>query len=328
MEEKLPFEKTKREILIKKESEISEKYGTCPKKRSIQQLLDYGVINLNKPEGPTSHQTSDYVKKILNSEKVGHSGSLDPHVTGVLPIALNKATRITQVLLKAGKEYIGVMHIHKKIPEEKIHNTTQEFIGKIKQLPPIKSAVKRRLREREIYYLKILEIKDKDVLFKIGSEAGFYVRKFCHDFGLKLNTKAHMSSLIRTKAGPFKDKDWHSLHDLKDAYEIYKKGNEKELKRIIVPLEFATSHLPKIWITDSTVDSICHGADLAIPGISKIESKIQKDDLIAILSLKNELVCLGKARISSEEIIQKQKGITAKTIKVFLPRSTYPSKKV
>ncbi len=836
--ETLPFESIKREVLIKKETGTSEEYGCIPEKRKIKQLIDYGIINLNKPPGPTSHQTSDYIKRILEIERAGHSGSLDPKVVGVLPIALNKATRITQVLLKAGKEYVGVMHLHKETPEEKINKTVQEFTGRIKQLPPIKSAVKRQLRERNIYYFKVLEMNEKDILFKVGCEAGTYIRKLClapqtevltsegvktikelyenkekilafsynkakidknkivdfqkipfsgnlieittssgipikvtpnhklltstingplmekaerikkgdflsrsiifpiitkkiyiaellddeylvhdkkikeecksslikkfhsirafqiktkldrgpflsnsksdikikhlkianifdkvksslscfktekgkiintnpelteellylvgliasdgnntrekntirhtrikfhntdlglintfysltklifpnikvtkklfkdkvwqvetsnslfatlcaslgvfspsyksdfskilklsnnlivsflkgyfdgdgtaffkikekinakgsysdirfisvdfintkrihqmllklgirsriakrnfdystfptksefiyetiltdpasklkfceiinsnhsrkkiilknireyfkkmennpfnylycpldkikylnkikhlssllggngprlkkgkipmtiyiynrlasskrsipkfsedfiiekvtsikkipfkgyvyditveknhnfliengivssncHDFGLKLGTKAHMSQLIRTKAGPFTDKTWHTLHEVKDAYEFYKEGNEKELRKIIFPFEAAVSHLPKIWVMDSTVNSLCNGADLAIPGISKLESGINEGNLTAILTLKNELICIGNAETDSKTIMEKEKGIAVKTSKVFMPTNVY-----
>src|SRR3990167_9151071 len=129
---KLPFEKTKRTILIKKEAEEQPEI-----QRSIEELLEYGIININKPSGPTSHQVSDYIQRILNIKKSGHSGTLDPKVTGCLPIALNKATRIVQILLKSGKEYIALMHIHKKIPQSQIHKSIEKLTGKIIQLPPI-----------------------------------------------------------------------------------------------------------------------------------------------------------------------------------------------
>jgi len=263
------------------------------------------------------------VQKILGINKAGHSGTLDPKVTGVLPIALGKATRIVQTLLKSGKEYICLMHLHKNINDELIYKTADEFVGKIKQLPPIRSAVKRELRTREIYYLNILEINDKEILFKIGSEAGFYIRKFCHDFGLKLKTNAHMVSLVRTKAGPFTDKTWHSLHDLKDSYEFYKNGNEKSIRNIILPIEKAVEHLSKIWVHDSAVSTLCHGADLSIPGISKYNN-FSEDETIAVMTLKNELICLGNSLIDYKEIKNNDKGKVVKVHKVFMERNLYP----
>ena len=317
----LPFEKAEKKLFIKKES--TSEQGINPESRSVEELINYGIINLNKPRGPSSHQVSAYVQQILGIDKAGHSGTLDPHVTGVLPIALGKATRIVQTLLKAGKEYVGIMHLHTDIPDEEIKNVAEQFTGKIEQLPPIRSAVKRRLRTREIYYLEILEIKGRDVLFKVGSEAGFYVRKFCHDFGLKLKTNAHMLQLIRTKAGPFKEKDWHSLHDLKDAYTLWKeKEDEEEIRKVILPIERAVEHLPKIWVMDSAVNTLCHGADLNVPGICRY-NEFNEDQIVAIMTLKNELVCLADAVEHSSFIKNNDKGKIAKTKKVFMERNTY-----
>lgn len=241
-----------------------------------------------------------------------------------MPIALGKATRIVQTLLKSGKEYICLMHLHKKVDEEIIKRTFNEFQGKIKQLPPIRSAVKRQLRTREIYYLNILEIQDKDILFKIGCEAGTYIRKYCHDFGKTLNTGAHMAILIRTKVACFTDKTWHTLHDLKDAYYLYKnENNEDEIKKIILPVEKAIEHLPKVWVNDSAVSTLCHGADLSIPGISKYNN-FNENETIAILTLKNELICLGNSLVNHEFIKNNEKGRVIKTTKVFMDRDLYP----
>ncbi len=321
---KLPFEEIEREILVKKESATNEAYGKNPEERNIKELLENSVLCLNKLAGPSSHQVAYYLKKILKAEKVGHGGTLDPNVTGVLPVSMGRATKVMDALLKAGKEYVCLMHIHKPIPQSKIHKVSKEFIGKITQLPPVKSAVKRQLREREIYYLEILEIKDQDILFKVGCQAGTYIRKLVVDFGKELGTNAHMAELVRTKAGPFNENEWYSLQDIKDAYVLYQEGNEEELKKILKPVEFAVQHLPKILVVDSAVDSICHGANLSIPGISKLESKIEKEDLVALLTLKDELIAVGNAILTSEEIIKEQKGLAVKVKKVFMVPETYP----
>jgi len=318
----LQFE-IKRKVLVKKEAETNPNLGIIPEKRSTKELIEYGVLTLNKPQGPTSHQAADYVKKILNIKKAGHGGSLDPNVIGVLPIAFGKATRITQTLLIAGKEYVAVMHLHSKVDEDKLKKTFHKFEGKIQQMPPIKSAVKRRLRTREIYYMKILEIRNKDVLFKVGCQAGTYIRKLIHDIGRELKTGAHMDSLIRTKAGPFTANEMYTLHDLQDAYVFYKEGNEKELRKMIKPVEFAIQHLPKVWVFDTAVDNVCHGSSLYYGGISKVNSSINKDNLVAVMTLKDELICLGNTNTSTEELIKNEKGIAVVTSKVFMDRGTY-----
>ena len=200
----LPFEKIKREILIKREAEPTKEYGSDPQNRTIPELIKYGIVNIDKPSGPTSHQVSAYVQGIMHIEKSGHSGTLDPGVTGVLPIALERATRVVQTLLTAGKEYVCLMLLHKEMSEYDIYKLFEEFTGTIRQLPPVRSAVKRQLRSREIYYLEILEIEGgRQVLFKVGCQAGTYIRKLVHDMGLKAGCGAHMAELRRTKAGPF-----------------------------------------------------------------------------------------------------------------------------
>jgi H/ACA ribonucleoprotein complex subunit 4 len=324
-EEALPFERKEREVLVKKESQTSDKYGLFPEKRTTEQLLDLGIVNIDKPKGPTSHQVSFYLQKILNASKGGHSGTLDPKVTGVLPVAIGKATRVVQALLIAGKEYVCLMHLHKEVPKEKLEEVFQQFTGKITQLPPLKSAVKRQVRTRKIYYLDILDVQGQDVLFRVGCQAGTYIRKLCHDLGQKLGTGAHMAELRRTKAGPFNEKTICTLNDLTDAFWYYKnENNDAYLRHLVQPVENAVVHLPKIWVADTTIDSLCHGADLAIPGISRLNSGIEPDTTVAILSLKDELVALGAAKLTTKEIMKKDKGIAVKTKKVFMEPGVYP----
>lgn len=324
MKNLLPFENIKRKILTKKESVTNPEYGLDPNKRPIEILINYGVVNINKPKGPTSHQAAEYLQKILHINKAGHSGTLDPAVTGVLPMALGRATRIVQTLLPAGKEYIGIMHLHKKVPITKLKKVLNEFVGKIEQLPPIKSAVKRQVRERKIYYIEIMEVEEQDVLFKVGCQAGTYIRKLCHDIGKKLGVGAHMAQLMRTKAGPFTEKDMITLQDLSDAYWLWKEKGDEGIRKYIRPVEDAIPSVPKVWVLDNAADTICHGIDLKAPGISKINTGISKGDTVAIMTLKDELIALGHAELNSDEMIQKDRGVVVKTHKVFMEPGTYP----
>lgn len=210
------------------------------------------------------------------------------------------------------------MHLHNDVSEEKIKKAMKKFVGKITQKPPVRSAVKRIEREREIYYLEILEIENKEVLFKVGCEAGTYIRTLCTAIGRELGTGAHMAQLVRTKVGRFNDADWISLHDLKDAYEDYKEGDEKEIRKIIFPIETAVEYFPKIWVFDNCIDSLCHGADLNVPGISRLNEGIEKDDIVAVMTLKNELICVGKSEMGSKDIMRKNKGKVVTEKKVFI----------
>ena len=312
----LPFEKRNYEVLSKSDmSVLSSKYP----QRSVSDLLSSGIIVLNKPSGPTSHQAVDYLKKVLDLSKAGHSGTLDPGVTGVLPVALSSATRITNCLLTAGKEYVCLMHLHKSLSEDEIRKIFREhFSGTITQLPPVKSAVKRQLRQRTIYYIEILEIIDKDVLFRVGCEAGTYIRKLVHDFGEKAGCGAHMAELVRTKAGPFFEDDMVSLQDLADAFHYFKKGDDSFLRKMIFPIEKGVAHLKKVYVHDDAVKSLCNGAFLKVPGIAKLDSDINKHDLVAVLTLKNELILVGFALLNSNNMVKLAKGLAVKTDQVFM----------
>jgi len=322
----LPFESLDREMVVKKKDYSSSgKFGVNPEDRPIEEMLNYSIINIDKPAGITSHQVSALVRDILEKEKGGHSGTLDPAVTGVLPIGVNKATRIMQWLLTAGKEYVCLMHIHADFDKNKIIFEMKKFTGKLMQLPPVKSAVKRELRERNIYYVDVIDVDGREVLFKIGTQAGTYIRKWVHDFGLVLGTNAHMAELRRTKAGPFTEDNLTTLTDLKDAYHYYKEEkDDSHLRKIFITPEKAVSHLKKIYVMDTTVNTLCHGAFLKVPGIVSLEKSIEKDDIVAIMTLKEELILVGKAKMSTDEIMSAERGIAVKTEQVFMDIGLYP----
>lgn len=313
--------------LIKSKSKTNPDYGCNPYERPIEEHISKGVINLDKPSGPSSHEVDSWVKRILHVNKTGHGGTLDPKVTGVLPIGIDSATRVSQLLLPAGKEYVCLMTMHKEMPEDQIYEIFDQFTGKIYQTPPVKSAVKRELRVRTIYYATIYEIKGKDVLFRIGCEAGTYIRTFCHDIGEALGCGAHMAELRRTRAGPFNERndDLVNLHDLTDAYHFWvEDGDESYLRNAIKPMEVAAEHLPQIFIKDSAVEAICQGAKLAAGGISMLSKGIKRRDLVAIKSLKGELIASGIALASTEEIMNADSGLVVDTNKVFMQPGVYP----
>ncbi len=322
----LPADK-KRNFKIKAEDQTDFKYGKAPEERTIKEHLKLGIINLDKPSGPTSHEVASWVKKVLELDKTGHGGTLDPKVTGILPIALEKGTKVLQSLLLAGKEYVCLMRMHQEVPAGKIEEVCKDFEGDIYQRPPIRSSVKRRLRIRTVYYLKLLEIDNNKVLFRVGCQAGTYIRKICSDIGEALQVGAHMAELRRTRTACFKeDETLVTLHDIKDAYVFWKEdGDEKYLRQFIQPIEKAIEHLPKVVIRDSAIDAICHGASLASPGILKIETGMKKDDLVGVISLKGELIALGRALKTTNEILNTAHGIVIKIEKVIMDKGTYPS---
>jgi H/ACA ribonucleoprotein complex subunit 4 len=249
-------------------------------------------------------------------------------VTGVLPIALENATKAMPVLMGLDKEYVGVMHMHKEVPEEVIRKTILNFVGKIKQLPPVKSAVARREREREIYFFDVLEIEGRDILFKVGCEAGTYIRKLIHDLGKALSVGAHMAELRRTKVGNFTEEQSHSLMEVKDAYEFWKEGNKKPLKELLINVEEAIEHVKKVFVKDSAVDSICNGSPVYPNALTRVQKEIIAGETVAVFSLKNELVAIGIAKMDAEKMLKAKKGTTVRTDRVFMERGTYPSWKL
>lgn len=313
------------ELIHRTKALTDARYGCSPYMRSIEQHLLMGVINLNKPNGPTSHEVTAWVKAILGLQRAGHSGSLDPGVTGLLPIMLGKATKTVSALRLSGKEYVCLMRLHDVLPEKTIKKVCAEFTGPIYQMPPVISAVKRSIRVRNIYYLDVLEIDGPMVLMKVGCEAGTYIRKLCHDIGLALGCGAHMQQLIRTRTGPFNEDTVITLQELKDAFVFWKdEGLESELRRVVRPMEEGLSHLPKIVVRDSAVDALCHGASLAVPGIVSLDPGIKHEQQVCLFTLKGEGVAIATAKMDSAGIMDASNGMAACTERVIMDVDVYP----
>jgi len=317
-----------RELILKSSSSTSPNYGfQSLDNLPIEYLLENGVVVLDKPAGPTSHEVATWVRKILEVERVGHGGTLDPAVTGILPTGVGNATKAMQALLPAGKEYVCVLELHSRADEGDIRRVVSEFVGKLYQKPPLRSAVKRILRVREIYYNNILEIKGRLVLFRVGCQAGTYIRKLCFDIGEALGVGGHMRELRRTRVGNFReDEHMCSLYDLKDAFVFWKEnGDETELRKYLLPIEFGIGHLPVINIRDSAVDAVCHGANLAASGVVSLSSDMKKDDMVVLKTLKGEAVAVAKCADTSDRIAKAKSGIVATSERVLMERGRYPS---
>ena len=310
---------------VKEEGETDERYGCNPFKRPIQDYIRKGFVCIDKPMGPSSHEVVVWVRKILEVNKTGHTGTLDPRVTGVLPIMIEQATKLVQILQGSEKEYVCLMRLHGNVKREKIEEVMKMFEGKIYQRPPLKSAVKKRLRVREVKKIEILEIEGRDVLFKVITEAGTYIRKLCIDIGEVLGCGANMQELRRTRTGIFTEDMSYTLQDLLDAYLFWKEdGEEKYLRKIIKPMELAVKDIPKIVIKDTAVDAVCHGADLTARGVCYVEKTVKKDKKVAIFTLKGELVALGTSKMDAEEILSANRGIVVDITRVIMERGVYP----
>ncbi len=314
------------EILYKIDNEeTNPEWGCPPYKRPIDKYIKYGFVVLDKPRGPTSHEVVAWLKRLLNLKKAGHAGTLDPGVSGVLPVALEESTKALQAIAHSVKEYIAVMKLHEDVPEDKIIEVFKMFEGEIYQKPPLRCAVKRQLRTKRVYKLELLEKSGKYCIVRMVVEAGTYARKLIHDIGEVLGCGANMRELRRVRAGIWTENDAVTLNEIREAYVIWKEtGYEDLLRRYIRPVEEMVKHLPKIWVRDSAVDALCHGAALAAPGVVKLTNNIEKGCMVAIFTLKDELICLARAEMNSKEILSASKGIVARVSRVVMPRGTYP----
>jgi len=315
--------------LIEIDQDVTDdNYGTYYDKRSLEQLLKYGFILLDKPPGPTSHETVAWLKRILKIPKAGHSGTLDPQVSGVLPMGLGEGTKALEVLLYGPKEYHALGRLHSLPSKEKLKKVLEEFTGEIYQKPPQRSAVLRQTRTRTIYELELLEQKERLLLLRILCEAGTYVRKLIYDIGEILGPGATMIELRRTRVHQFTESSQLvTLHALANAYSLWtEKKDDSKLLELIRPIEHVLSELKSVVIRDSAVDALCHGAQLAIPGILKVSSNLKKDDLVAIYSQKGEVVALAKSLLSEHEIKENTKGYAFETKRIIMAPSTYPKR--
>lgn len=279
------------------------------KVKTIHELLEFGIINIDKPSGPTSFNVSDFVRKELNLRKTSHFGTLDPKVTGVLPIALNRACKLTGFFLGENKTYVGIMRLHEETDIKKIEDAIRgKFTGKIMQTPPVRSRVKRQEREREIKTFEILEQDEnkKDFLFKAEVQGGTYIRKLIDDLGKELGIGAHMLELRRTRAGIFGelDKGYPSvtLYELEKAHEDYKNGNEESLKRMIIPGEVITELYPSINVKKEIIGRLFNGSPLFKRDLDK-KYDFEKSERICVLSGKT-LIGIYSV-IDSEDVLAK-----------------------
>jgi len=247
--------------------------------------FEFAILNIDKPSGPTSFNISDYVRKTLGLRKTSHFGTLDPKVTGVLPIALNRACKLTGFFIGHDKEYVGIMRIHEDIELEKIEEMIKKkFLGIIKQTPPVKSRVKRQEREREIKNFELLEKDGKDILFRVVCQGGTYIRKLCDDLGRELGIGAHMLELRRTRAGIFEEAPQGCPPKIKDftrgkadnsitLYEFEKAIKDGDLDKYLISGEDALKKIfPIVQVKEESVERLLTGKPI-------IKSDVVKGDI-------------------------------------------------
>ncbi|KAI0307790.1 pseudouridine synthase [Multifurca ochricompacta] len=303
--------------------------GCSPLKRDITSYIKSGVINLDKPSNPSSHEVVAWLRRILRVEKTGHSGTLDPKVTGCLIVCIDRATRLVKSQQGAGKEYVCILRLHSALPNPTaLPRALETLTGALFQRPPLISAVKRQLRIRTIHESKLLEFDEKRNLsvFWVSCEAGTYIRTLCVHLGLLLGVGGHMQELRRVRSGALSENDdIVTMHDVLDAQWTYDNTrDESYLRRVIRPLESLLIGYKRIVVKDSAVNAVCYGAKLMIPGLLRYEADISVHEEVVLMTTKGEAIALAVALMSTVELATCDHGVVAKVKRCIMERDTYP----
>jgi len=303
-------------------------FGCSPLSRPIDLYLLYGIINLDKPVNPSSHEVVSWIKKIMKLEKTGHSGTLDPKVSGCLLVCLNRATRLVKAQQSAGKEYVCIVRFHEDVgSQQKVQNALDMMSGACFQRPPVIAAVKRQLRIRTIYQAKCIEYNKKRhmAIFWVSCEAGTYIRTMCVHMGLMMGVGAHMQELRRVRSGVLSENQYMAtMHDVLDAQFMFESiRDEKYLRQVVMPLELLLTSFPRIVVKDSAVNAVCYGAQLMIPGVLRFEKNIEVGAEIIMMTTKGEAVATGIAQMTTAVIASVDHGVVAVIKRVVMERDTY-----
>ncbi|KHJ43520.1 putative rRNA pseudouridine synthase [Trichuris suis] len=306
--------------------------GCSPLNRPIKEHISTGFLNLDKPVNPSSHEVVAWIKRILRVPKTGHSGTLDPKVSGCLIVCIDRATRLAKSQQNAGKEYVCIFKLHGIVEKKKrVVQALEQLTGSLFQRPPLISAVKRQLRIRTVYENKLLEFdSDKQIgIFRVKCEAGTYIRTLCVHLGLVLGVGGVMLELRRTRSGITSEEveGLVSMFDVLDAQWLYDNtGDESYLRKIIMPLEALLVQHKRIIMKDSAVNAICYGAKILLPGVLRFEDGIELNSEIVIVTTKGEAVCLAIALMTTATMLTCDHGVVAKIKRVIMERDVYPRK--
>ena len=285
-------------------------------------IPENGLYVIDKPRGPSSHQVTAWIGQILGLP-VGHAGTLDPGVSGVLVVMSGQAVRLAPVLLAEEKEYVCAMRAHGNVSRSEIEAVISQFTGRIYQRPPRKSAVARNLRIRTVHSIELLDISGRIFLLRTRCDAGTYIRSLCYHMGLVLGTGAHMEELRRTRSGNFREEEAITVQQLADSVVCARQGSPSPLREMAHPLIDGVSSLPRIFVRDSAVDALCHGAALAVPGISVFD-EFSRGAVVALLTSRDELIGIGTSLHSSKEASALKHGLIISPTSVFIEPGTYP----
>ncbi|MBI5167356.1 MAG: tRNA pseudouridine(55) synthase TruB [candidate division NC10 bacterium] len=306
-----------------------------------------GVLNINKSPGMTSHDVVDAVRKIVGLRKVGHTGTLDPQATGVLPICVGRATKIAQFLTHADKEYLITMRLgittdtldadgkvisqvdEALVTQDQVLQVFARFRGEIEQIPPLFSAKKHRgqrlyrLARRgeeverapvlvKVHELSLLELEGPFVRFQVLCSKGTYARALCDDIGRALGCGAHLYSLVRTRSGPFELKDSLTLAELE---EVVRQGR---LSEVLIPPPRALAHLPAVRVLPEAAPAILRGSAVVAGVILDFPRDIPKGTWVRVLGFRKQLLCVAETALDAGQFFgASPRKVALQPIRVF-----------
>ncbi len=288
-------------------------------------ILQSGILNIDKPAGWTSHDVVAKVRSLLKVKKVGHTGTLDPDATGVLPVCFGKGTRIIPYLVNVDKEYDAVLRLGLStdtqdatgkvlrtcaVPpylSESVADTMRGFMGASMQTPPMYSAVKingvplyktaregrvieRPSRPITIHDIQVRHIQDNDISFSVIVSKGTYIRTLCADVGDRLGVGGCLLSLRRTRSGPF---DLRSAIGMGVFCERYAR-EDRTWEEAVHPIDTALQALPALSVAEGCLEKIRHGAPVGREGVVRSDP-FKKGDALRILGPDGALMAVGVA---------------------------------
>ena len=284
-----------------------------------------GFLVIDKAPGLTSHDIVAMVRAVLGIKKVGHTGTLDPFATGVLPLTFGKSMRLTGKVLTHDKTYISVLDVPESVTDEALEEGLSHLRGRVYNVPPEISAVKVQVRTRRIERLVLLSRSPTHIVLEVACEAGTYIRTMARDLGLLLDRPVKLVELRRSASGRFDLSASATLQQVADAHWLWSSKDQPEaLLRMLHPIEILVEDLPTVVVRDAAVGAVAHGAPLMRPGVVSVDGGWTTGSLVAAMTLKGELIALMRLSVDSASIQGMSDGEVAKAETVVMTTEVYP----
>ncbi len=313
--------------VLEKSPKTNPSFGCKPQDRTLDELLECGVILVDKPPGPSSHQLAAWSRTLLGIKRIGHGGTLDPFATGLLTLLCGRSTKITSEVLRKKKSYVSVIRFRESISSEELSPIVRELSGEIYNVPPKESAVKIQVRTRTVSDSSILDSDESGRihLVSIDCQAGTYVRTMIRDLGLIAGNKCELLELHRSRSGNLRDSMACNMHQLADAVFLWREHDDpRGLSKLLTPVETVLGDLPRIVIKDGAVAAMSHGAPLARPGVVSASRGVSRGDSVLVSSLKGEAVAIAEISVDSDKIPGMKSGQIATARTVIMQPGSYP----